>query len=58
MHELLPNAGVMALLVNPTDPVNAKVQSSDVLAAAHSLGLKLHVLDASTEADFDSVSQS
>jgi putative ABC transport system substrate-binding protein len=45
----------MALLVNPTDPANAEMQSREVLAAAHTLGLKLHVLNASTERDFDLV---
>jgi putative ABC transport system substrate-binding protein len=55
LHELLPAAGVMALLVNPTDPANAEMQSREVLAAAHTLGLKLHVLNASTERDFDLV---
>ena len=55
LHELLPTAGVMALLVNPNDPVNAEIQSREALAAAHTLGLKLHVLNASTENDFDSV---
>jgi putative ABC transport system substrate-binding protein len=49
LQELLPAAGVMALLVNPNDPVNAEIQSREVLAAAHTLGLKLHVLNASTE---------
>jgi putative ABC transport system substrate-binding protein len=55
LHELLPTAGIMALLVNPTDPANAEIQSRVVLAAAHTLGLKLHVLNASTESDFDPV---
>ena len=39
LHELLPAAGVMALLVNPADPANAEIQSRDVLAAAHTLGV-------------------
>jgi ABC-type uncharacterized transport system substrate-binding protein len=55
LHELLPTARVMALLVNPTDSVYAEMQSRAVLAAAHTLGLELHVLNASTEDDFDSV---
>jgi putative tryptophan/tyrosine transport system substrate-binding protein len=54
LHELLPTTTVMALLVNPTNP-SAEIQSSDVLAAAHSLGLELHVLNASNERDFDAV---
>jgi putative tryptophan/tyrosine transport system substrate-binding protein len=52
LHELLPTARVMALLVNPTDSVYAEMQSRAVLAAAHTLGLELRVLNASTEDDF------
>jgi putative ABC transport system substrate-binding protein len=55
LHELLPTARVMALLVNPTNPVYAEMQSRTVLAAAHTLGLELRVLNASAEGDFDSV---
>src|SRR6516225_347574 len=46
---------VIALLINPTDSVYAETQSRKALAAAHTLGLDLHVLNASTEGDFDSV---
>jgi len=55
LHELLPTEGVIALLINPTDSVYAETQSRKALAAAHTLGLDLHVLNASTEGDFDSV---
>ena len=55
LHELLPAAHVMALLVNPTVPAHAQTYTSEVLAAAHSLGLELHVLNASSERDFDGV---
>jgi putative tryptophan/tyrosine transport system substrate-binding protein len=52
LHELLPTARVMALLVNPTDPLGeSQVRVS--LEAAKSLGLELHVLNASIERDFD-----
>jgi putative ABC transport system substrate-binding protein len=54
LHELVPMAGVMALLADPTEP-NAETQLTDVLSAARSLGVKLHVLNASTERDFDGV---
>jgi putative ABC transport system substrate-binding protein len=54
LHELIPNVGVMALLVNPSNGA-AEFQSQKVLAAAKTLGLKLHVVNASTEHDFDSV---
>lgn len=53
LHELVPAATVMALLINPTNPSIAQVQSRDVPAAALKLGLQLHVLNASIERDFD-----
>jgi len=55
LHELLSTATVMALLVNPTDSALAETTARDLQTAAHSLGLKLHVLNASTERDFDAV---
>jgi putative ABC transport system substrate-binding protein len=55
LHELVPTASVMALLVNPTDPLYAETVSRNMLSAAHILGLELHVLNASTERDFDGV---
>jgi putative ABC transport system substrate-binding protein len=54
LHELLPAATVVALLVNPTNPI-VEVESRGVQDAARTLGLQLHVLDASTERDFDAV---
>jgi putative tryptophan/tyrosine transport system substrate-binding protein len=53
LHELVPNAGVIGLLVNPTDPAVAANTTMELQAAARILGLKLHVLNASTERDFD-----
>jgi putative ABC transport system substrate-binding protein len=52
LHELVPTARIVALLVNPTNP-NGATLSREVQAAAGTLGLQLHVLDASTERDFD-----
>jgi putative ABC transport system substrate-binding protein len=43
----------MALLINPNDPALAESQSTEGLAAAHTLGVELHVLNARTERDFD-----
>jgi putative ABC transport system substrate-binding protein len=57
LHELLPRARVMALLVNPTVPAVAETESREVELAARALGLELHVLNASTERDFDVASQ-
>jgi putative ABC transport system substrate-binding protein len=53
LRELVPTVTIMALLVNPTNPTNAEKLSRDLRAAAHNLGLELHVLHASTERDFD-----
>jgi putative ABC transport system substrate-binding protein len=53
LHEMVPNATSLALLINPTSPNLAKAQSSDLQTAAHGLGLQLHVLQASTDRDFD-----
>jgi len=55
LHELVPTTTVVALLVDPTDPVNAESVSRALQAAARSFGLELHVLTASTERDFDAV---
>jgi putative tryptophan/tyrosine transport system substrate-binding protein len=55
LHELIPAASTMALLVNPANATLAQANENEVRAAAESLGLKLHVLDASAEADFDGV---
>jgi putative ABC transport system substrate-binding protein len=55
LHELAPAVSVIGLLVNPTNPSIAPVVSRDVSAAARKLGLELHVLNASTEGDFDLV---
>ncbi len=55
LHELLPTARVIALLVNPADPALAEINTSKMLAAAHTLGLELHVLNASSERDSDGV---
>jgi putative ABC transport system substrate-binding protein len=55
LHELVPKAGSLALLVNPTTLELAEPQTRDVRSAAQALGIHLHVLNASTEQDFDRV---
>src|ERR1700682_287773 len=52
LHELIPAATVMALLVNPATPA-AEVIAGDVRAAARAHGLQLHVLHAASDSDFD-----
>jgi ABC-type uncharacterized transport system substrate-binding protein len=51
-RELFPGATTFALLVNPANPVAATV-SKDLQAVADTLGVRLRVLHASTEADFE-----
>jgi putative tryptophan/tyrosine transport system substrate-binding protein len=55
LHEMVPTATVMALLINSADSALVERQPSDFLSAAHALGVELHVLNASTERDFDAV---
>jgi putative ABC transport system substrate-binding protein len=52
LHGAVPSASVIALLLNPTNP-NAESQSKNTQEAALKLGLAIHVLNASTERDFD-----
>jgi putative ABC transport system substrate-binding protein len=53
LHELVPTARVMGLLVNPAAPALAQAQLRAVQSAADTLGLELQVLNASSEHDFD-----
>jgi len=55
LHELVPTANVIAVLVNPSDPPRAETIVRGLQAAAHTLGLQLQVLHASTDGDFDAV---
>jgi len=55
LHEMVPTATIMALLVNPTSPNLAEADWREQQAAAQTLGLRLHVLHASNERDFDTV---
>src|SRR5215218_3119702 len=54
LHEAVPTAAEVAVLVNPTSPTTDS-QLKNLQAAASALGLQLHVLHASAERDFDSV---
>jgi ABC-type uncharacterized transport system substrate-binding protein len=50
--ELAPTAAVIGVLANLTNPVS-KPQLAELQAAAHALGRQIHVVDASTESDFE-----
>ena len=55
LHELLPSATNMALLVNPAVPALAEPAALLSRIAADAAGLQLHVLHASSERDFDAI---
>src|SRR3984893_3584889 len=54
LHDLIPTATTIGLLVNPTDP-RAETQTGEMQEAAHALGLQIHVLNASTEGEINTV---
>jgi putative ABC transport system substrate-binding protein len=54
MHELMPNAAVFALLVNPNNP-NGEPERIDVMEAGRTLGRQILVVNASSEREFDGV---
>src|SRR5947207_9474081 len=53
LHEAVPNAAVIACLINPTSP-RAVYQSQQIESSARALGLKLIVVHASSEPDLES----
>jgi putative ABC transport system substrate-binding protein len=53
VKELVPNASIVGLLVNPTNPALAESLSRDAQTAARSMDLQIHVLPASDERGFD-----
>jgi putative tryptophan/tyrosine transport system substrate-binding protein len=54
LHELVPTATAICLLINPTNP-SAEIVLSDTQMAARSLGVELHVLRAENEKDLEAV---
>jgi len=62
LHELLPTAKTVALLINPSDPAVADEETREAASATQILGLEVNVLKASTleqlEAVFANLSQS
>jgi putative ABC transport system substrate-binding protein len=52
LHEVLPAATVIPLLINPINP-NAQTLLKDAQASARSLGLELHILNAASEQEFN-----
>jgi putative ABC transport system substrate-binding protein len=54
LSELVPQARVIALLVNPNNP-NAERFIGDVQEASHAKGLLLHILRTSSESEIDGI---
>ena len=54
MHELLPKATTITVLVNPTSVLSEPFVQA-LQPAARALGLKLHIVNASADRDFDTV---
>ena len=52
VHELMPPAGVIAVLVNPNNP-QADIQANDLQAAGSLLRRRLMILEAGSESDLD-----
>jgi putative tryptophan/tyrosine transport system substrate-binding protein len=52
-HQLVPNANAAAVLINPKYSPGL-AEARDMEAAAHSVGLQMSVLEASSESEIDS----
>jgi putative tryptophan/tyrosine transport system substrate-binding protein len=52
LHELVPAASTIAVLINPSSPV-ANIQSQEIQAAARAFGLQVHVLHASADRELE-----
>lgn len=55
MHQLGPSATSIALLVDPTYPVNVENEKKEMQTAAQNLRLELHVLGANSDSEFEAV---
>jgi putative ABC transport system substrate-binding protein len=53
LHELVPKAVRVAVLVNPANATNAATTLQEVQEAAQTVGLQFHVLNATTSRDID-----
>jgi ABC-type uncharacterized transport system substrate-binding protein len=52
LHEIVPKAAVIGVLMNPTNP-SADIQAESLREAARALGLEIQIVDASTESEID-----
>src|SRR5262249_58789529 len=52
LRELVPNAGLIVVLLNPNFP-SVKIQTLELQAAANTLGQRIEIINASSEHDLD-----
>jgi putative ABC transport system substrate-binding protein len=55
LHELLPAAIVIGVLVNPTNPALSEQFMNDLQPTARAFGMQLHKVQASTDSELDGV---
>jgi putative ABC transport system substrate-binding protein len=53
LHEVVPTATLIAVLVNPTNPVYTEAETSEFQVAARTLGVRLLILRASDSSEFE-----
>ena len=53
MHELVPHANIIALLVNPASTTVTETESRSVLEAAKAMGVKILLLNGGSKSDLD-----
>jgi putative ABC transport system substrate-binding protein len=53
LHDLVPKAAIIGVLMNPNARANAEPQVRDLREAANALGLRLQVIEVGSEADLD-----
>lgn len=53
LHNLVPKAKTIGLLLNPTAPEGPRIEIERTAEAAHARGLTLQVLEAATDSDFE-----
>ncbi len=55
LHDMIPSARIVALLVDPTNRSVSETETRNTQVAAERLGLEFHALHATSEQDFDAV---
>ncbi len=55
LHDLIPATSIIGILINPANRGSTQANLSNLQAAATGLGIELHILEASSERDFETV---